>query len=350
MQGSHLPDWVVYPGERWDTITPREAGLDVAAFQSWISEQSPAFGQGYAGDHPASGGVVITRGGCLLHAWGDPEFKHQSSSLAKSFTRMVLQLAVDRGLIGSADDLVKDYWTGEGQLSHPHKYLNRGHHNTLTFKHLRDMRGGFPVTDAYIWRTRSDRYPGVPAWAHWTGDPIYDNYAHVAPGTYYHYSSGGYWRLTQVLTAVWDADLKQVLDEHIMGVIGIPADRWDLLASEYVRDAVDLYPDLPEYGAYLDPPLVINGHRLRGGAGWAVMSAVDFARVGLLMATGGMWRGERLISSLDNHAVGVGVHRVQGWGIVEGKEGYFSWGQVATKMDPPADEQLAAWTVGPVGG
>ena len=36
----------------------------------------------------------------------------------------------------SPDDLVSEAWTGEGELSHDHKYLDRGHHTTLTWRHL----------------------------------------------------------------------------------------------------------------------------------------------------------------------------------------------------------------------
>ena len=57
-------------------------------------------------------------------------------------------------------------------------------------------------------------------WARWTGDPFYDNYSHAEPGTVAIYSSGGYWRLSQALTAVWCRDLKTVLDERLFSIIG----------------------------------------------------------------------------------------------------------------------------------
>ncbi len=67
------------------------------------------------------------------------------------------------------------------------------------------------------------------------------------------YSSGGSWRLAQSLTAVWKTDIKQVLDDRIMGQIGIPPARW-----------------------------------------------------GPLVATGGEWKGKRLISRVQGHG---GVQR-----------------------------------------
>ncbi len=338
-----VPEWVNFPGDEWETIAPQEAGLDAARFNAWVRSQEPGFGKAYGGQKPGAGGVVIARGGYLLHTWGDPDFKYQSASLGKTFTRMLVQLAVDEGLINSATDLVRDYWTGAGQLSHPHKYLTNGHHQSLTFQHLMDMRGGFPVTNGYFWRAKKD----VRSWAKYTGDPDYDNYAHVEPGSQRCYSSGGYWRLSQALAAIWQRDLKDVLDERIMGPIGIPADRWDWLSGEEVRNDVDFYPEMPGYGGYLERPYAINGVRVRGGGGWVVMSASDFARLGLLVATGGIWKDERLISKLGGN-VGVGANTMWGWGVVGGKDGYLSFGKVATRFQDPTPEEMMSWIVGPV--
>lgn len=51
----------------------------------------------------------------------------------------------------------------------------------------------------------------------------------------------------------------------------------------------------------------------RGGPGWMVISSEDLARFGLLIATGGVWKGRRLIGSewLRGHA-GLDVHVVAG--------------------------------------
>jgi len=347
---SPLPEWVNFPGKAWETITPEEAGLDVEKFNAWVNSQKPQFGKAYGGQKPENGGVVIARGGYLIHTWGAPNFKYQSASLGKTFTRMALQLAVDEGLIKSDDDLVMNYWTGDGQLD-THKALNQDHHRHLTFRHLQDMKGGFPVTNGYFWKTTNDAGimgpKEIPPWAKYTGEPDYDNYAHVAPGTVSRYSSGGYWRLSQALTAIWDKDLEQVLDEHIMSKIGIPADRWDWLSGEEVRNNKDFYPNMPGYGDYLDLPYRINGILVRGGGGWVVMSASDFARVGLLIATGGVWKDVRLISKIGGN-VGVGANTVNGWGVVNGKDGYFSFGKVATHFIDPTPEQMSSWAIGPV--
>jgi hypothetical protein len=73
--------------------------------------------------------------------------------------------------------------------------------------------------------------------------------------------------LSQALTALWDQDIKQVLDENLFNKIGIPANRWDWLPGRIVHEDKDFYPHMPGYGDFLDPPYDINGHGVRGGPG-----------------------------------------------------------------------------------
>ena len=346
------PAWVNFPDRQWQTITPKAAGLDPEKFEQWLKSQKSEFRTAYGGQKPQAGGVVITRGGYIIHTWGDPDFKYQSASLGKTFTRMALQLAVDKGLIKSQTDLVKDYWTGAGQLE-GHKVMTNGYNAKVRFSHLRDMKAGFPVTNGYFWETKDGTgiigSKEIPSWATYTANPDYDNYAHAEPGTVERYSSGGYWRLSQALTSIWNKDLKQVLDEHIMSKIGIPPQRWTWLYGQEVRENRYFYPEMPNYGGYIDRPYKINGIGVRGGPGWAVMSATDLARIGLLVATDGVWKGQRLISRLGGNR-GVRSNTMQGWGVANGKDGYFSFGKVATRFNDPTPDQMASWVVGPVTG
>ena len=328
---SQVPDWVVYPETDWVRITPAQAGFDELKFNKIISS-SQVRGANFAGEVHDNNrwGAVLTRGGYLVHTWGDPDFRYQSASLGKAFTRAVLGLAVDEGLV-SPDDLINRTWTGEGQLSHLHKYLDWGFHKSLTWRHLLKHRGGFPVTNGYYWRKGLEtKISPFPKWAKPTGDPFYDNYAHSRPGTRKSYSSGGYWRLAQALTSLWHNDIKEVLDEKLLSHIGIPADRWDWTPGRFVHNTRDWYPDMPGYGDFIDPPYEINGHVVRGGPGWVVMSPKDLARFGLLIATGGIWKGRRLISSewIRGHAGGNG-------GMVLGdRKTYISIGIVTAKGVP----------------
>ena len=310
-----IPKWVVYPKESWQPITPLDAGLNLDKWSRFLETCNVRGPTQLAGEPDSpQWGAALTVGGYLLHAWGDPEYRTQTASVGKALTWAVFGLAVEDGLV-APDDLVRNTWTGEGQLSHPHKYLDQGYHRELTWRHLLGDKeiyghlGGFPVTNGFHWRNATpaeQQNPAsvalfgpsqVPDWANWTGDPFYDNYAHTSPGSARIYSSGGVWRLSQALTHLLGQDLKQVVDRRLFGPMGIPADRWDWTPGRALFETKDWYPNAPGYGDFVDPPYEIGGRVVRGGPGWVVISALDLARFGHLVATGGLWEGQRLMRS-----------------------------------------------------
>ena len=91
---------------------------------------------------------------------------------------------------------------------------------------------------------------------------------------------------------MWQRDLQDVLQERLLGHLGIPADRWGWTPGKVLYEARDWYPDFPGYGEYVDGPWEIGGVVVRGGPGWVVMSPLDLARFGLIVATGGVWEGK----------------------------------------------------------
>ena len=208
-----VPNWVTYPDEDWESITPEEAGLDPNGLEKWVAGlhvRGATFGgEDHSGDKY---GAVLTRGGYLVHSWGDRLYPHHTASVGKALTWAVLGFAVMDGMI-DPDEPINRYWTGQGELSHPHKHLIEGHHKTLTWRHLIGKRteslhwGGFPMEIGNRWAERRtgleerDAVPGVAEWANWTGDPYYDCYSHAEPGTVGLYSSAGFWRLGQALDA-----------------------------------------------------------------------------------------------------------------------------------------------------
>ncbi len=313
-----MPDWMTFPEDDWAEITPKQAGLDPAGFRRFLDGldvREAAFG----GEDHSGGrwGAALTRGGYLLASWGDRRYRAQTASVGKAFAWAAFGFAVEDGLV-DPDAPIHHVWTGEGELSHPHKLLHAGHHEKLTWRHLLGSReksehyGGFPIELGIRWRERrhgleeADAADGVPEWAHWTGDPFYDCYSHAEPGTRAIYSSAGYWRLGQALTALWGRDLKDVLDERLFGRIGVPADRWQWPPGGWIKDQKYLYPTIPDAYTYLDPPYEIGGCVVRSAPGWVIMSASDLARFGHLVATGGAWKGERILGAewLRGHSGG----------------------------------------------
>ncbi len=338
------PPWVNFSPDPWPTLTPAQAGLDPEAFRAFLDHNRDTFfPQSYGGQRPVSGGVVLARGGYVIQTWGDPDYRYQNASLGKQFSQLCFQLAVDDGLI-HPDDPIAKHWDGEGLTGH--KRLDQGFHPDLTFRHLVENRGGFPVGNGYWWATRSDSFPGIPEWAEWTGDAEHDSYSQIPPGSQYHYASGNYWRLSQALTAIWRRPLKDVLDERIMGPIGIPPDHWDWIDGRTVKETVDFYPELPGYGDFLDPPFEIHGIPVQGGGGWVVMSARDLARLGLLVATGGVWGETRLVSEIQG-GTSVSANSMKGWGRIDGRNAYISLGRVQTGFRDPGEDDVTGWVSGP---
>jgi CubicO group peptidase (beta-lactamase class C family) len=310
---SVLPPWVVFPDERWIEITAEEAGFDAKKLDALLA-RADIHGGGFGGVQvgPDQWGAVLTRGGCLVRRWGNPSYRFQSASLGKCLTRALFGLSVEAGLL-KPDEPIWKTWTGRGELSHPHKYLDEGLHRQLTWRHLLEHQGGFVLESGFHWRNRTIFHAAIPEGVRWTGDPLFDNYAHTPPGAVTRYASGGYWRLAQAMTALWGKDLKDVLDERLFRHLGIPPQRWEWLPGKRVHDTRDFYPDFPGYGEYVDPPYEIHGVVVRGGPGWIQMSAEDLARFGLLIATGGVWKGKRLLGPewLRGHA-GLDIHVVAG--------------------------------------
>ena len=74
-----IPDWVVYPQERWPAAIPAQAGFDAEGFERLIAK-STVRGAGFGGEvHDGRNwGAVLARGGYIVHTWGNPDYKHQS--------------------------------------------------------------------------------------------------------------------------------------------------------------------------------------------------------------------------------------------------------------------------------
>ena len=307
MNPSEVPDWVTFPEDDWTEISAEQAGLDAGKFASFLGGldvRGASFG---SEDHTGNKwGALLARGGYLVHSWGDRHYRFQTASTGKAFIWALLGYAAEDGLV-DPDEPIHKTWTGEGQLSHPHKSLDTGHHETLTWRHLVGSRdenihyGGFPIEMGVRWNERRSgleddtAVPGVAEWASWTGDAYYDTYSHIEPGTVGLYSSAGFWRLGQALTALWGRDLKDVLDERLFSKIGIAAESWDWPTGRAMTENKYFYPAIPDAYTYLDPPYEIDGHAVRSGPGWVIISASDLARFGHLVATQGVWKGERLI-------------------------------------------------------
>lgn len=71
MNEAEISDWVVYPQEKWEQITPAQAGFDAVKFDS-IGGDSHVEGARWKGEvhEEKEWGAVLTRGGYLVQVWG----------------------------------------------------------------------------------------------------------------------------------------------------------------------------------------------------------------------------------------------------------------------------------------
>ena len=117
-----------YPGAAWETKTPAEVGLRVAALDA------------FAGSIGGVGSVV--RNGYMVYTWGDQTAKADWASAAKPVIHTLLFFAIQENKIKSVDDPVKDWvLAGTGGVLRPED-------EPMTFAQLMNMTSGYAVIDA----------------------------------------------------------------------------------------------------------------------------------------------------------------------------------------------------------
>jgi len=245
------------------------------------------FGEGIGpfADRGEPTGLLIHKG-YMVASWGEPSRVDMTHSVTKSFLSTVIGLAVDKGLIKSADDTVAKYAPpieaydpshqrtpedfGTPQLLTP---FASSHNRTLTWdvmlRQTSDWEGTIwgkpewadrPDADATKWLTRKRNTPG----AVWEYNDVRVN------------------ALALAATSVWRKPLPQVLKEQIMDPIG---------ASNTWR-----------WTGYRNAWIVLDGQLVQsvsGGGHWGggmFINAYDMARFGLLTLNKGNWNGKQLVS------------------------------------------------------
>ena len=293
----------------WVRQTPLSAGFDTAQLNNAIrfakerESKNPrnleiahamTFGKEPYGDGV---GPFVMRGdatGLIIHKgyivaeWGDPNRVDMTFSVTKSFLSTVVGLAVDKGLIKSADDTVAHYVPpiepydpagslrtaadiGKPEFIHP---FASAHNRRLTWEEMLRQTSDWEGT---LW--------GKPDWADRpdTNTKKWLNRTRNEPGTVYEYNDVRVNALALAATSVWRRSLPQVLKEYIMDPIG---------ASNTWR-----------WAGYRNAWIVLDGQPVQsasGGGHWGggmFINAYDMARFGLLSLHKGTWNGKQLIST-----------------------------------------------------
>jgi CubicO group peptidase (beta-lactamase class C family) len=287
--GPRIPPLAPYypgPREEWERRTPEAVGMDPARVKEAIDFAIASESKGLrdlAADHvltyarepfddpvgpfrergPVSG--VLLRHGYLVAEWGEPRRVDMAFSATKSFVSTVVGLALDRGLIGSLDDPVKDYV--------PTEHFASEHNAKITWNHLLRQTSDWEGT---LWGKPdwADRPEGDPAT--WRTRPRHE------PGTAYKYNDVRVNLLALAALHVWRRPLPQVLRELVMEPIGASTTwRWYGYDNSWVN---------------VDGVMVQS---VSGGGHWGggmQISALDLARFGLLTLRNGRWKERQILS------------------------------------------------------
>jgi CubicO group peptidase (beta-lactamase class C family) len=300
----------VPPPNTWERRTPAQLGFDAAKLEQAVAfakeresraarDLEEAHYQSF-GREPFGGAVgpfkprgdpsgMIIRHGYIVAEWGDLSRVDMTFSVTKSFVSTTVGLAVDRGMIRSADDTVHHYVGpvlhasmpalgpegGRGRFDArvPIALFDTPHNRKITWRNLLQQASDWEGT---LW--------GKPEWADrpaqqpatwWTRD-------RVAPGSAYEYNDTRVNVLALAALSVWRRPLPEVLRELVMDPIGAsPTWRW--------------------YG-YDNSWVVLDGQMIQsvsGGGHWGggmFINAYDQARFGLLTLRNGRWGGKQIIS------------------------------------------------------
>jgi CubicO group peptidase (beta-lactamase class C family) len=209
---------------------------------------------------------LIIRHGYIVAEWGDTDQVDPTYSAAKSFLSTLCGLAVDRGLIKSVHDPVKQYATDHGYDS--------AHNSQITWEHHLQQTSEWEGT---MWGKDSN-FLGTEEFGKGQRKPR----AIQEPGTYWEYNDVRVNRFSLSLLQVWQKPLPQVLKDEIMDRIGA-SNTWI-------------------YHGYANSSVLINGKQVdsvSGGTRWGGglwISARDEARFGYLILRNGKWNGKQIIS------------------------------------------------------
>jgi len=289
IDGALLEQAVAYARTQASTI-PADFSTQVATFGRVLGPLPKMRG--------GTNGIVI-RHGYIVAEWGDTNTIDPTYSIAKSFLSTLCGLAVDRGMIKSVHDTMKQYATDGGYDS--------PHNAKVTWEnHLRQTS----EWEGTMWGKNSN-FLGVEEFGRGQRRPREIK----EPGTYWEYNDVRINRFSLTLLEVWKKPLPRVLKDEIMDRIGA-SKTW-------------------QYHGYFNSKVLINGKQVdsvSGGTRWGGglwINTRDEARFGYLILRRGKWKNRQIVS--ENW-----IKLATTPGNVSGDYGYLWWLNTARKQYPSA--------------
>jgi CubicO group peptidase (beta-lactamase class C family) len=275
---------VYYPaaGDNWERKSPAETGFSPELLEQAVtfaktqetkqprdfSTQVQTFGAllGPMPKERAETNGIIIRHGYIVAEWGDTAHVDPTYSVAKSFLSTVLGLTIDRGMIKSIDDPVRNYIKDGGYDSPHNSKITWRHHANQTSEWEGTMFG------------KSHDFIGVEQFGRGRREPR----ELKEPGEFYEYNDVRINRFSLSLLTLWKRPLPQVIKQYVMDPIGAST-TW-------------------QYHGYNNSDVMIDGKKMTsvsGGTRWGGglwISTRDEARFGYLFLRRGKWGGKQIVS------------------------------------------------------
>ena len=270
------------PGDKWQRKTPADAGFDPALLNQAVeyaktqetrqprdfSTQEQNFGSllgPLPKDRALTNGIIV-RHGYIIAEWGDTAHVDPTYSVAKSFLSTVLGLTLERGMIKSIDDPVRNYIKDGGYDSPHNAKITWRHHANQTSEWEGSMFG------------KSHDFIGVENFGRGRREPR----ELKQPGEFYEYNDVRINRFSLSMMTLWKRPLPEVIKQYVMDPIGAST-TW-------------------QYHGYKNSDVVIDGKKMTsvsGGTRWGGglwINTRDEARFGYLFLRRGKWGNKQILS------------------------------------------------------
>ncbi len=192
---------------------------------------------------------VAIRNDSVLASWGDTDLPIMTHSARKSIMSVLYGMAVEKGYLRLNQTLSE---LGIDDTKAPLTPIEK----TCTIRDLLMSRSGIYIEASGETQNMKDSRPKRGA---------------HRPGEFYYYNNWGFNVLGTILEKQTKMSIGQVMDEWLAKPLGMKTFR-----ANHVTYKTQNYTEHRQYIIYL--------------------SAEDLARIGMLMANGGIWRGQRLLS------------------------------------------------------
>jgi len=256
----------------WQTASLADVGIDPVWMTKMLEsiytgEQSdetfalPGIGSKYLGIH----NILVVKDGRLVFEeyfyFQSPYRKHEVASVTKSFTSLLVGLAIEHGYLESLDEKILTFFPEYLPLQGADEQVKK-----ITVEDLLTMRHGWECDD---WDPASRTY--------YDNDHPLDRSDLVetilyfpmesSPGASFSYCTSGTYVLNALLTKVTGMELSSFGEQYLFEPLGIESVSW-----------IPFWGGWPEIG------------------GVQSMRPRDMAKIGLLVLQNGNWNGEQIIS------------------------------------------------------